>query len=43
MGAAEPGPAAAPLLRQRVADAPLPPAVVRGEEPFLIVGAIAGG
>ena len=25
------------------ADAPLPDAVVRGEEPFMIVGAIAGG
>lgn len=25
------------------ADTPLPPAVVSGEEPFLIVGAIAGG
>jgi molybdopterin synthase sulfur carrier subunit len=24
-------------------DAPLPEAVVRGEEPFLIIGAIAGG
>ena len=24
-------------------DAPLPDAVVRGEEPFLVVGAIAGG
>jgi hypothetical protein len=24
-------------------DAPLPDAVVRGEEPFLIVGAMAGG
>jgi hypothetical protein len=24
-------------------DAPLPPAVVSGEEPFLVVGAIAGG
>jgi hypothetical protein len=24
-------------------DAPLPPSVVRGEEPFYIVGAMAGG
>ncbi len=24
-------------------DEPLPPAVVRGEEPFLVVGAMAGG
>lgn len=24
-------------------DTPLPPAVIRGEEPFLIVGAMAGG
>ena len=27
----------------RVPDAPLPEAVVAGEEPFLVVGAIAGG
>jgi hypothetical protein len=25
------------------ADTPLPEAVVRGEEPFLIIGAMAGG
>jgi molybdopterin synthase sulfur carrier subunit len=30
-------------LSHQPPDAPLPPAVVRGEEPFLIVGAIAGG
>jgi len=30
-------------LSQEPADQPLPAAVVRGEEPFLIVGAIAGG
>lgn len=30
-------------LSHEPADAPLPEAVVTGEEPFLIVGAIAGG
>ena len=30
-------------LSHEPADAPLPPAVVAGEEPFLIVGAISGG
>ncbi len=30
-------------LSHEPADAPLPPAVARGEEPYLIVGAIAGG
>lgn len=30
-------------LSHEPADAPLPPAVVAGAEPFLIVGAIAGG
>jgi hypothetical protein len=30
-------------LSHEPADAPLPEAVVRGEEPFLVVGAIAGG
>jgi len=30
-------------LSHEDADAPVPEAVVRGEEPFLIVGAVAGG
>ncbi len=30
-------------LSHAEADAPLPDAVVRGEEPFLVVGAMAGG
>ena len=30
-------------LSHEPADAPLPEAVARGEEPFLVVGAIAGG
>jgi hypothetical protein len=30
-------------LSHEPADAPLPEAVVKGEEPFLVVGAIAGG
>ena len=30
-------------LSHAPADAPLPAAVLRGEEPFLVVGAIAGG
>ncbi len=30
-------------LSHEDADAPMPEAVVRGEEPFLIVGAVAGG
>lgn len=30
-------------LSHEPADTPLPEAVVRGEEPFLVVGAIAGG
>lgn len=30
-------------LSHEPADAPLPEAVARGEEPFLIVGAVAGG
>jgi sulfur-carrier protein len=30
-------------LSHEIPDAPLPEPVVRGEEPFLVVGAIAGG
>jgi hypothetical protein len=30
-------------LSHEAPDAPLPEAVVRGEEPFLVIGAVAGG